>query len=129
DICNGESDFIVVGPNTWDVQRQYSKHDDIATNGASFCITTAPRPIPKLSPGPSGISAAIARAQRFGNYKPFLPLPTAYYDVASKRASWDDKHVDRYVRSFFHPLRHNNISADLPGTLRHFADVLEKSQT
>src|SRR5262249_45307097 len=39
DICNGESDFIVVGPNTWDVQRQYSKHDDIATNGASFCIT------------------------------------------------------------------------------------------
>ena len=50
DICNGEADSITVGANTWDVQRTYSKTDDIATNGASFCLTTAPNPIPKLSP-------------------------------------------------------------------------------
>src|SRR5262249_26525350 len=56
DICNGEADFITVSSRTWDVQRQYSKTDDINTNGASFCLTEAPSPIPKLSPGPSGLT-------------------------------------------------------------------------
>ncbi len=129
DICNGESDFIVVGPNTWDVQRQYSKHDDIATNGASFCITTAPNPIPKLSPGPSGITAAMAQAQRFGSYRPLLPLPTVHYDVASQKASWDEKHVERYARRFFYPLHHRNVFGNFPATLRQFADILEHAKT
>jgi hypothetical protein len=128
DICNGETDFITVGPNTWDVQRQYSKNDDIASNGASFCITTAPNPIPKLTPGPSGINAAMAEAQRFGNYRPFLPLPTAFYDAKSKSASWDKKHVDHYMRRFFFPFHTNNIFADFPGTLRQFADILEPNK-
>jgi hypothetical protein len=128
DICNGETDFLVVGSNTWDVQRQYSKHDDIATNGGSFCITTAPNPIPKLSPGPSGIEAAMAEAQRFGNYRAFLPLPTSFYDAHSKKASWDEKHVERYMRRFFYPLHNSNIFADFPGTLRQFADIFERAK-
>ena len=52
DICNGESSTIAVGVNTWTVQRTYSKADDIATNGGSFCRETAPAPIPALKPGP-----------------------------------------------------------------------------
>jgi hypothetical protein len=32
------------------VQRQYSKFDDINSNGAVFCITTAPSPICQVEP-------------------------------------------------------------------------------
>jgi hypothetical protein len=127
DICNGEADNITVGPNTWDVQRQYSKYDDIHSNGAVFCVTTAPNPIPKLSPGPSGINSAMASAQRIGNYNAFLPLPKAYYDAKSDKFSLDEAHVTRYFKSFFYPLSHENFFADFPGTLRSVADTLEKA--
>jgi len=127
DICNGEADNITVGANTWDVQRQYSKYDDINSNGAVFCITTAPNPIPKLSPGPSGLSAAMASAQRIGSYNAFLPLPTAHYDVKTKKFSLEEAHVRRYVRSFFHPLTPENLFADFPDTLRSIADIIEKA--
>ncbi len=52
DICNGESATITVGANAWTVQRTYSKTDDVATNGQSYCLATAPAPIPPLQPGP-----------------------------------------------------------------------------
>jgi hypothetical protein len=52
DICNGESATITVGANTWTVQRTYSKADDIASQGQSYCLATAPAPIPALKPGP-----------------------------------------------------------------------------
>ena len=52
DICNGETTTITVGSNTWNVQRIYSKTDDINTNGASFCLANAPNPIPRLAGGP-----------------------------------------------------------------------------
>jgi hypothetical protein len=52
DICNGESDTITVGGNTWTVQRMYSYTDDINSGGAQPCITGAPAPIPPIQPGP-----------------------------------------------------------------------------
>lgn len=52
DICNGQSATITVGANTWNVQRTYSKTDDMATAGQSYCLATAPAPIPALKPGP-----------------------------------------------------------------------------
>jgi len=52
DICNGQSATITAGPNTWTVQGTYSKTDDVATNGQSFCRATAAAPIPALKPGP-----------------------------------------------------------------------------
>jgi hypothetical protein len=52
DICNGESATINLGANTWTVQRTYSKTDDITTKGQSFCLASAPSPIPRLKPGP-----------------------------------------------------------------------------
>lgn len=52
DICNGESATISIGGNSWTVQRTYSKTDDMATGGQSYCVATAPAPIPPLKPGP-----------------------------------------------------------------------------
>jgi hypothetical protein len=128
DICNGEADTITKGANTWTVQRQYSRYDDINSNGAVFCITTAPNPIPGLSPGPSGPTAGgIASAQCTGLYKAFLPLPTAHYDVKSKKFSLDEDHVRRYMRSVFYPRAPENVFADFPGALHSIADILEKA--
>lgn len=125
DICNGEADSITVGPNTWDVQRIYSKSDDLATNGASFCRATASSPIPKLSPGPSSITAAMATAQRFGSYKTFLPLPTVFHDAKAKQTTWDKNEVERYMHRFFYPLHHSNVLGNFAVTLRQFADMLD----
>lgn len=47
DICNGETATITAASNTWTVQRTYSKYDDVTTNGATYCLATAPSPIPK----------------------------------------------------------------------------------
>ena len=52
DICNGEPATITVGSNSWNVQRMYSKADDIKSNGASYCLAGFPKPIPKLPNGP-----------------------------------------------------------------------------
>ena len=53
DICNGESDPLTVGANTWTVQRIYSKYDDINSSGRVFCLSQAQDPRPRLSPGPT----------------------------------------------------------------------------
>ena len=53
DICNGESDPLTVGTNTWTVQRIYSKYDDINSSGRVFCLSQAQDPRPRLSPGPT----------------------------------------------------------------------------
>jgi len=128
DICNGEADNIIVGPNSWDVQRQYSKFDDIRTNGATFCITEAPSPIPKLSPGPSGLTAAMAAAQRMGTFQTFLPLATAYFDLKTQKLTLDEAEVQRYVGKLFHPLTHENVFGDFPEILRSVADILESNK-
>jgi acylphosphatase len=62
DICNGETATITVGPNTWNVQRIYSKADDIKTNGTSYCLASAPEPIPALPGGPTGFAVALSTA-------------------------------------------------------------------
>jgi hypothetical protein len=128
DICNGEADNITVGPNTWDVQRQYSKTDDINSGGKTFCITTAPTPIPKLSPGPSGLTAEMASAQRIGSYETFLPLPAVHFDFTAKKATLDQTAVESYFNRFFGPLGHKAFFKDFPGMLRQVADILEKSK-
>ena len=46
DICNGETDTITVGGNSWNVQRIYSKYDDVQTGGTTYCLARAPSPKP-----------------------------------------------------------------------------------
>jgi hypothetical protein len=57
DICNGQSDTITVGPNTWTVQRIYSSTDDQQSGGSNYCLSqvTSPGPLlPGVSSGPQG---------------------------------------------------------------------------
>ena len=49
DICNGESDTVTVGTNTWTVQRIYSKRDDINSKGKLYCLSQASAPEPRLN--------------------------------------------------------------------------------
>jgi hypothetical protein len=129
DICNGETATITVGPNTWNVQRIYSKTDDINTNGASYCLASAPSPIPKLAGGPPSVATtAELSPHRFNAYNLLLPLPTSLYDAESGKSSLDPKHVDAYMRQIFYPLHHTNVLGNTPATLRQLADIIEKSQ-
>jgi hypothetical protein len=48
DVCNGQSDTITVGPNTWTVQRIYSKYDDEQSGGTTICSSQAPNPLPAV---------------------------------------------------------------------------------
>lgn len=41
DICNGNSTTIKVGVNSWVVQKMYSKKEDLATGGKTYCVGTA----------------------------------------------------------------------------------------
>lgn len=52
DICNGQSDSITVGANTWTVQRIYSKLDDQQSNGSNYCLSQAASPEAPLPGGP-----------------------------------------------------------------------------
>jgi hypothetical protein len=126
DICNGESATITVGPNTWTVQRTYSKADDIATNGASFCLAEAPNPIPKLSPGPAAPSSVLANNLPAGRDHPLLPLPSLVFDMQSKKVSLRDDEVWAFVERAFHPLRERHITGDLPGLLTQIAAALSR---
>ena len=44
DICNGQSDTVTVGTNTWTVQKTYSSYDDSNSGGTIFCIAQASDP-------------------------------------------------------------------------------------
>src|SRR5712672_1871206 len=96
DICNGQTASITVGPNTWAVQRQYSKADDVATNGMTFCIVDAPNPMPELAGGPAAGVTGIARVQMLQQLYPLLPLPTSRFDVPSKKITWDEAEIEAY---------------------------------
>jgi hypothetical protein len=128
DICNGESDSITgtTSPNTWTVQNQYSKYDDMNTNGAVYCLSQTPNPEPKLSPGPSGVAATLAAARRMKVYRNLLPLPASRLDVRTGAASMDEDEIYLYIQKLFYPLAHENVFSDFPEVLRTFAAAIEK---
>jgi hypothetical protein len=127
DICNGESATITVGPNTWTVQRQYSKADDQSSNGATICVVEAPNPMPKLVPGPASSISAVARVHQLQAIAKFLPLPPVYFDAATKTARSEEKDLQAFATKLFHPFHHSDLMADVPGFLRQFASALEKT--
>ena len=122
DICNGESDTITVGANTWTVQPIYSKYDDINSGGAIYCLSQAPNPKPRLSPGPS----AVARAIQMEPYTRLLPLPSVQFDAKTNVVSVDNQKMHDYVKKVFYPLRPEHIMSDFPGFLRNVADAMTK---
>jgi hypothetical protein len=128
DICNGEADSIVgtTSSNVWDVQRQYSKYDDLNTNGAVYCLSQNSTPEPALSPGPSGVTSSLASARRMGEVTPFLPLPSMRYDARTNVSSMDERHIELYMRTLFRGVGHKRVSSDFPALLRNMATVLER---
>jgi hypothetical protein len=126
DICNGESDTITVGANHWTVQKSYSKTDDIATNGATFCVANKPSPLPKIA-GVKAAHPAMARIQQLQAVAKILPLPDVHYDAKSGKVTRKDADVKAFAHRMLDPLHHSDVVPDMPGLLRHFADVLEKS--
>jgi hypothetical protein len=125
DICNGQTASITVGANTWAVQRQYSKADDVATNGVTWSVVTAPSPMPKLAGGPAS-GTQIARAQLLQQVAPMLPLPSSTFDPATKADTINDNEVAAYTDRLFAPFDHANLAPGLPALLRRFADHLDK---
>jgi hypothetical protein len=127
DICNGQADTITVGPNTWTVQRTYSKTDDVSTSGATICRATAPQPIPALTPGPSGLAVATARgAMRAGSFERLLPLPTVTFDAQAKSVTMDEESVRRYADQLFAPLHRQQLTPNLSELLCRVANALRK---
>ena len=124
DICNGEGDSITLRADTWNVQREYSKTDDINSNGVTVCITEAPNLIPKLSPGPASIAAGYARVAELARLRSLLPLPPVTFDVRSRQVSMNEKHVHEYFNTRLRPFHHSHLVPDLPNLLRAFADAL-----
>ena len=127
DICNGESDSITVGANTWTVQKSYSKTDDVATNGATFCVATKPSPLPKIAGVSSSARTAMARVQQLQAVAKILPLPNVYFDAETKAVTRKDEEVKAFAEKLLNPFHHADIVPNMPGLLRHFADVLDKT--
>jgi hypothetical protein len=86
DICNGESATITVGPNTWTVQRMYSKFDDINSNGAVQCVVEPVNPIPKLAGGPASRLDLATQLKLMApdSLTRLLPLPSFHFDAKPK---------------------------------------------
>lgn len=126
DICNGESGTITVGPNTWTVQRMYSKFDDVNSNGASICRTEPANPIPRLTPGPpTAHPSGVANAQPGeGGAGHLLPLPTVHFDTKSGKARMNPRELRDYVKRIFAPL--GVPITDLAAFLKEAADSLSK---
>lgn len=53
DICNGDSDTITVGSNTWTVQQIYSSTDDQQNGGTGYCLSQVSSPEALLPGAPS----------------------------------------------------------------------------
>jgi hypothetical protein len=126
DICNGESASITVGANTWNVQKSYSKADDVSSNGATVCVATHPSPLPKLA-GVSAAHAAMSRVQQLQAVAKILPLPNVYFDAETKAITRKDAEVKAFAEKLLHPFHHSDVVPNMPGLLRHFADMLEKT--
>jgi hypothetical protein len=126
DICNGESAPITVGANTWNVQKSYSKADDVASNGATICVVSHPSPLPKLA-GLSSSRSAMARVQQLQAVAKILPLPDVFFDAETKAITRKDEDVKAFAHKLLDPFHHTDVVPNMPGLLRHFADVLEKT--
>jgi len=119
DICNGEAATITVGPNTWTVQRMYSKYDDINSNGAVQCVVEPANPIPKLAGGPA---SALELADQLKLVAPdsfarLLPLPSFHFNVKTKKYEVDKKEMQSYTQRLSHPLDLAHIVGEVSNLL------------
>jgi hypothetical protein len=115
DICNGEAATITVGPNTWTVQRMYSKYDDIQSNGAVQCVVEPPNPLPKLAGGPAA-ALEIADQLKIASPESFarlLPLPTFHFDAKTGDHHVDKSEMKSYLKRLSSPLDLTDIIGEI----------------
>ncbi len=124
DICNGETDTITVGDNTWTVQTIYSKYDDINSNGLAFCSSQESTPTPRLSFGP----LTVTRARHMESYARVLPLPALRFDLQTNAVTLDHHQLREYVEKLFYPLHSHDIIGDFPALLSKIADAMVKGK-
>ncbi len=125
DIVNGQAASIIVNNRAWNVQRQYSKTDDIASNGTNFSVIEAPNPLPKLVPGPAA-ETIPANGRTILSYDRLAPLPPIYFDAVKHTATMHDSDMNDYVKRLFYPLRPQDIMGDFSAFLNHTATILAK---
>jgi hypothetical protein len=127
DICNGESATITVGPNTWTVQRMYSKFDDINSNGAVQCVVEPANPIPKLAGGPASRLDLATQLKLMApdSLTRLLPLPNFHFDAKTQAHRLDDKDVTAYVQRLFSPLKPAHVVGNLSELLTAAAAVVK----
>jgi hypothetical protein len=127
DICNGVSDTITVGPNTWTVQRMYSLYDDIQSNGATICALNPASPIPELAGGPvSGLStAAHLKLMPPASFDRLLPLPPFHHDMKTQKTEVKKAEMQAYVNRIVHPLQHGQVFGDLASFLTQAAEAVK----
>ena len=124
DICNGETDYIIVGPNTWAVQPIYDKYQDANTNGVIYCTAQVDSAEPAVSGGPLSrtSAAAAARMRDMASWDRYLPLPAMHMDAKAKTATLDNQSVQDFVRKAFYPMTPGRFVSDFPGLLHKLAD-------
>jgi hypothetical protein len=127
DLCNGESATIIIGANTWTVQRTYSKANDTGAPGANFCLSEAAAPIAKLPGGPASSVGAEILAANVLPHDRLLPLPAVHFDAKAGKHRRDAAEIQAYVRRVFSPLPHGLVVGDLVPFLRDVADVMEQA--
>jgi hypothetical protein len=127
DICNGESATLTVGPNTWTVQRMYSKFDDINSNGAVQCVVEPANPIPKLAGGPASRLHLATQLKLMApdSLTRLLPLPSFHFDAKTQAHRMDDKDVTAYVQRLFAPLKPAHVVGNLSELLTAAAAVVK----
>ena len=127
DIVNGQSATITVSGRTWTVQRQYSKADDIASNGANFSVVETPNPLPKLTGGPASGTGAARIAPDVQPYSRLLPLPALHFDAQTNATTVDNKDMKEYAKQVFHPLKPEHVMHDFPAFLTQMVAALGKT--
>jgi len=126
DLCNGESATIIIGANTWTVQRTYSKTNDTGAPGANFCLSEAAAPIAKLPGGPASSVGAQILAANVLPHDRLLPLPPVHFDAKAGKHRRDPAEIEAYVKRVFSPLPHGMLLGDLAPFLREVAEIIEK---
>jgi hypothetical protein len=71
--------------------------------------------------------SAMARVQQLQAVAKILPLPDVFFDAETKAITRKDADVKAFAQKLLHPFHHSDVVPNMPGLLRHFADVLEKT--
>ena len=131
DYCAWEETTISVSGRTWTVQ-------EIWSDEANACVTSAASRTPPITPGPAALAAAGANVTRLGRgpakaldpasvlpHHRVLPLPPVRFNHLTGEKQISNANMLAYTRKLFSPLRHEHLFDDFPAFLRQAAAVIE----